>query len=637
MRFKEYAVGKITKQNTTADVKPGEIKRQAAKFGNKIGKDGKPPTLGKKIKGPKTNVLYNLGMAESKCGEGEYFCRKSQKCKPIPPGHIVKKDGTLVKENKEIASTTEIFIDMDGVLADFFTEWGKLMGKKDWRDIGSENISKALEKIKQTENFWLDLPLTSNAKNLINLVKQVKGEYNILSSPLPGDPKSEPHKRQWIKKNLNFFPPKKIFIRHDKESFATQSDGTPNILIDDYGVNVRKWEASGGVGFKHKDHKFERTAKAIKQHMDEPVEEGKRIPRKKGQPAGSKKHSDLYTDENPKGTIHGLKFATVADAKASVSKIRNSGKKHAHKIQAAVAMEQRAKAAGKTSAAAVYRKYINAMKKKTKKKNESIAEALDNPYPVKWEYLRREGGSRAKIKLPDDTVLDINITEADYGYYDVEFSRGGTLKPTGGGDEFRIFATVVAAVTEWWNQLDKENVMQVYFSADKADGRRSQLYKRFAQMFSKKVGWDYDYDDSGKTVAYGLTNPKYESYTRDQLPQIKQHNLKNLKHTLEYVDVKKIIPVQKERIMDNFKKQVDKIVAGDYNPIVVDCNNKIVNGHHRWEAAKLLGFEEMAVAKLPYKISTIVEKWSRKYKKSINCKNPKGFSQKAHCAGRKKK
>ena len=57
-----------------------------------------------------------------------------------------------------------------------------------------------------------------------------------------------------------------------------------------------------------------------------------RIPRKAGQPAGSKKHSDLYTDENPKGTIHGLKFATPADAKASVSKIKNSGKKHAHKI-----------------------------------------------------------------------------------------------------------------------------------------------------------------------------------------------------------------------------------------------------------------------------------------------------------------
>ena len=50
----------------------------------------------------------------------------------------------------------------------------------------------------------------------------------------------------------------------------------------------------------------------------------KRIPRKKGQPANSKKHSDLYTDENPKGTIHGLKFATVEDAKASVAKIKKS-------------------------------------------------------------------------------------------------------------------------------------------------------------------------------------------------------------------------------------------------------------------------------------------------------------------------
>jgi hypothetical protein len=30
------------------------------------------------------------------------------------------------------------------------------------------------------------------------------------------------------------------------------------------------------------------------------------------------------------------------------------------------------------------------------------------------------------------------------------------------------------------------------------------------------------------------------------------------------------------------------------------------------------------------------EKWTAKYKRSINCSNPKGFSQKAHCAGRKK-
>ena len=32
----------------------------------------------------------------------------------------------------------------------------------------------------------------------------------------------------------------------------------------------------------------------------------------------------------------------------------------------------------------------------------------------------------------------------------------------------------------------------------------------------------------------------------------------------------------------------------------------------------------------------IDEKWSKKYKRSINCANPRGFSQRAHCAGRKK-
>ena len=102
-------------------------------------------------------------------------------------------------------------------------------------------------------------------------------------------------------------------------------------------------------------------------------ESNPRIPRKKGQPAGSKKHSDLYTDENPKGTIHGLGFKDVATAKASVSKIRNSSRSHAHKIQAAVAMEQRAREMGKTSEAAVYRKFINSMKKKTKQMNEAVS------------------------------------------------------------------------------------------------------------------------------------------------------------------------------------------------------------------------------------------------------------------------
>jgi len=95
-----------------------------------------------------------------------------------------------------------------------------------------------------------------------------------------------------------------------------------------------------------------------------------RIPKKPGQPDKSDKHSDLYTDEDPKGTIHGLGFKDVATAKESVSKIRNSGRSHAHKIQAAIAMEQRARVMGKTSEAAIFRKFINSMKRKTEEMNE---------------------------------------------------------------------------------------------------------------------------------------------------------------------------------------------------------------------------------------------------------------------------
>ena len=136
-----------------------------------------------------------------------------------------------------------------------------------------------------------------------------------------------------------------------------------------------------------------------------------RIPRKKGQPAKSKKHSDLYTDEDPKGTIHGLGFKDVAKAKASVSKIRNSSRSHAHKIQAAVAMEQRAREMGKTSEAAVYRKYINAMKKKTKRMNEAANPAQQAAIAID---MKKKGKKPKNIKESVGLITNA-VTELEDG------------------------------------------------------------------------------------------------------------------------------------------------------------------------------------------------------------------------------
>jgi len=161
------------------------------------------------------------------------------------------------------------------------------------------------------------------------------------------------------------------------------------------------------------------------------LEEEPRIPRKKGQPAGSDKHSDLYTDENPKGTIKGLGFKDTATAKASINKIKNSGKTHAHKIQAAVAMEQRAREMGKAAEAAIYRKYIDQMKEKTKK--------------MKKEDYRDKIEGKRSINLLDRLEQEMNISEYNEIGTD-EYTRH-TMKMTP-GQPIQNFRKVTDKITD---------------------------------------------------------------------------------------------------------------------------------------------------------------------------------------------
>lgn len=71
-----------------------------------------------------------------------------------------------------------------------------------------------------------------------------------------------------------------------------------------------------------------------------------RVPRKyKGEPP--QHHSDLFTDENPKKTVHGLKFKSREDARSSIKRLRklyaNKTITFAHMRQIGVTMEQRSR------------------------------------------------------------------------------------------------------------------------------------------------------------------------------------------------------------------------------------------------------------------------------------------------------
>ena len=63
----------------------------------------------------------------------------------------------------------------------------------------------------------------------------------------------------------------------------------------------------------------------------------------------------LYTDENPKDTV-GIKFATEADARATVAKVKRVSKPFARKIQILTVGEQRAKVMKKNRVANIFKK-----------------------------------------------------------------------------------------------------------------------------------------------------------------------------------------------------------------------------------------------------------------------------------------
>jgi hypothetical protein len=70
----------------------------------------------------------------------------------------------------------------------------------------------------------------------------------------------------------------------------------------------------------------------------------------------------LYTDENPKDTVS-IKFATPADARSTVAKVKRINKPYARKIQILTVGEQRAKVMGNTQVASIFKKGKEAIRK----------------------------------------------------------------------------------------------------------------------------------------------------------------------------------------------------------------------------------------------------------------------------------
>lgn len=145
-----------------------------------------------------------------------------------------------------------IFVDMDGVVADFDTFASNLLGRKLLSlrckfDLTGEEW----EKLKAVDRLYYQLPLMPDATKLIAYVKSLSTRFHVqFLTAVPRRttmPEARADKQAWVDK---YFPGMKMDIgpySHDKQKWCSMGD----ILIDDRPSNIDEWTKAGGVAIYH--------------------------------------------------------------------------------------------------------------------------------------------------------------------------------------------------------------------------------------------------------------------------------------------------------------------------------------------------------------------------------------------------
>lgn len=148
-----------------------------------------------------------------------------------------------------------IFVDLDGVLADFEAHLhacGKVKedGSPQWDALDHE--------------WWAGIPVFHGAKKFYHDLKEL-GLVKFLSAPVPGVD-SFSGKAHWI---ANAFLPQRgrfalldliLCSGKDKQYLA----GPSRVLVDDRIKNINEWVAAGGIGVHHKGD-FAQTLQAVRE------------------------------------------------------------------------------------------------------------------------------------------------------------------------------------------------------------------------------------------------------------------------------------------------------------------------------------------------------------------------------------
>ena len=68
------------------------------------------------------------------------------------------------------------YVDMDGVLADFYNPFNKMAGVSNWNQADQKTLQATLQKIRERDDFWINLEVLPDADRLLNGIIELAGE-----------------------------------------------------------------------------------------------------------------------------------------------------------------------------------------------------------------------------------------------------------------------------------------------------------------------------------------------------------------------------------------------------------------------------------------------------------------------------
>lgn len=154
----------------------------------------------------------------------------------------------------------KVYLDMDGVLADFdqaVLNRGIVnrhdfihKPKSEWT-AQERDVDVAVSRIMREPGFWEGIPVMKHAHNLVDILVELYQEVWILTARPNGDGLEwvAEEKKDWIRREFpSLFDDEFICcLRSEKAQYAKD-----NMLIDDMENNCREWRKAGGVAIHWK-------------------------------------------------------------------------------------------------------------------------------------------------------------------------------------------------------------------------------------------------------------------------------------------------------------------------------------------------------------------------------------------------